>query len=94
MPQNLNATVDKHSIKYTWNELICGNRNGIIQHYAYTLQPGDFKDQTVDMEVTIDALDPCTEYTFSVVGVNGAGHGEQTSLTNTTHNAGMVAVQF
>ncbi|XP_072048352.1 receptor-type tyrosine-protein phosphatase kappa-like [Amphiura filiformis] len=82
-PPTIESTSDMYSIHYNWTEPMCGERNGVIQNYTYILTPGNRKGTTEYHNVTLEGLNPCTEYTMSVAAVT-VGEGVKGLNTTTT----------
>ena len=63
--------------------------NGIILQYTYTITDtvagnlilSDSKDETFVNNLTVNNLEPYTEYTVTVVAMNSAGDGDSSSVT-------------
>ena len=90
-PEMVNvSSVRSSSIDVSWGEVPCSHRNGEITGYVIMYKQKGVKKEgrqmsrqtqegmiTVDNHtVTIDNLDPLTEYSVMVAGVNSAGTGQ------------------
>ena len=88
--------VDKDSFKFTWGDPACGNRNGIIQYYSYSLILGNDEltnDMTEYENVTIDGLLGCSVYAFTVGASIAVGAGLHGLITVATDGTGIYCFQ-
>ncbi|XP_071953488.1 tyrosine-protein phosphatase Lar-like [Antedon mediterranea] len=70
-------STNPRALMFSWQEIPCGERRGVIQSYNYTLRNNSSvveQDVVNTMSVTITHLIPCTSYTFTV---SGRGSGRQ-----------------
>ena len=84
------GTVTVNSITVQWEEVPCLHRNGEITGYTVVARTSGevVKSVNVDVddgrEATVSGLTPNTQYSVSVVAVNSAGTGPDTSIDVTT----------
>ena len=85
-----------HSLTFTWQTPECGNRNGPIKNYSYTLL-GPINKQTRNgstpasenyTEVILDYLIPSSTYVFSVKAMNNDLSGVYKEIEANTTRAG------
>ena len=78
-PQNIIFTVSSTSTVFSWHQIKCIERNGVITNYTVVFQEqlGEAVNPvgTVNRNFTASGLTPHTNYTFSVAGVNSNGTG-------------------
>ncbi|XP_071953181.1 neogenin-like [Antedon mediterranea] len=72
--------ISVRSLNFTWEEITCGHRRGIIDRYNYVLRHGNCEPIEGSVEhnqryVVLDNLTPCTKYTFTVGGEGVGGKG-------------------
>ena len=71
------------SLRFVWDPIQCGRRNGVITAYTYELLDlsGDIieRNDITLTSVTIDSLLPGTGYRFQVAGRTNVGIGEFSS---------------
>ena len=93
-PENLRVTsVGTDYISYSWEQPPCGQRNGVIREYAYSISSGG-EGVINGNSVMIYPLDPCTEYAFAVSAVTSMGAGPQGSVSETTGPEGKLACRL
>ncbi|XP_071954170.1 phosphatidylinositol phosphatase PTPRQ-like [Antedon mediterranea] len=88
----LKNSTNPQALVFTWQEIPCGERRGVIQSYNYTLRNNSSvveQDVVNTMSVTITHLIPCTSYTFTVSG-RGSGRQGPNSKTITAITAAEV----
>ncbi len=78
------TAVGSSSLKFVWNDPMCGTRNGELS-YRYELRGSgsDFvieASETDHMSVTIQELVANTEYEFKVAAVSSIGQGDFSSI--------------
>ncbi|XP_071799479.1 receptor-type tyrosine-protein phosphatase F-like [Asterias amurensis] len=88
-PRDVESTdVTNQTIALLWKQPECGQRNGIITQYHYTLidsEEGVFKEDTTSSTgVEFTGLVPFTSYTLSVSAENQFGSGPVASYTTQT----------
>ena len=87
-PEKLTVTeVSTRYISYSWDQPPCGQRNGIIQQYSYSIAPGG-EGSTTESTVTVLDLNPCTEYNFTLFAETSVGKGPAGSISKTTETDG------
>ena len=84
----MEAIPDKDWIFFSWDQPSCGERNGIILNYTYTLTPANQEGTTEGNNITLQGLNPCTDYTLSISAVTSVGAGVNGQLKQTTENDG------
>ena len=85
-----------HSLTFTWQTPKCGNRNGPITNYSYTLlgpinqrtRNGSIPASENYTEVILDNLIPSSTYVFSVKAMNYDMSGEFGKIEASTTRAG------
>ena len=91
-PENLSVTnVDRDYIAYSWEQPKCGDRNGIIQQYLYSMSTGEEGVSEIT-SLNISNLNPCTEYTFAISAVTNMGTGPEDSVSETTKSEGKLKI--
>ncbi len=90
-----NISTTKHSVAFSWSEIPCGQRNGVITKYRLSYRvlekPYDTNFspnssfEKVDIEPpdvhhNISGLEPSTKYDFRLKGFNTKGAGEKAIL--------------
>ncbi|XP_072013096.1 netrin receptor unc-40-like isoform X2 [Amphiura filiformis] len=93
-PANVRATsASSTTITYSWDEIPCGNRNGVITGYRYEVTQSDsvvLADDTPLRSITVESLLPNTEYSFRVAARTKVGLGDfSPDLTETTTVGGI-----
>ena len=89
-PEKLTVTeVGPRYIGYSWDQPACGQRNGIIQQYSYSIAPGG-GGSTTATTVTMPDLNPCTAYTFTVSAETSVGRGPADFVLETTETDGQI----
>ncbi|XP_072047731.1 protein sidekick-2-like [Amphiura filiformis] len=84
-PSNLTlVNRDANTLHYSWGSVPCGwTGGGILMHYAYNLTSEDgiiIRGETTEMNVVIDGLPACEQFSFEVAGVTTAGVGPSSTL--------------
>ncbi|XP_071799509.1 receptor-type tyrosine-protein phosphatase T-like [Asterias amurensis] len=89
------TSTTKHSVAFSWREIPCGQRNGVITKYRLLYRVlekpydtnfspnGSFQSVDIepsDMHSNISGLEPSTKYDFRLQGFNSAGVGEDATL--------------
>ena len=80
------------SITLTWTVINSAQRNGIITSYRIQYGVGNTRDMTINTQSsatthTVAGLNPFTQYTFTVAGVNSAGTGPPSGASEITRTA-------
>ena len=68
------------NITLTWTEIDCLEENGVIIRYVIQYGEGSYRNITVNTQSSatthlITGLEPFTQYTFTVAGVNSVNTG-------------------
>ena len=69
------------ALTFTWAEISCGNRSGVITQYHYQLEYENGTTAREDVvsapstNVTLDDLFPCLSYIFRIAGTTSVGDG-------------------
>jgi hypothetical protein len=84
-PENVSVhNITTNSTIIHWSPIKSDKANGILQGYEVILSPGNFSWTEHGEEITTVAvknLNPDTQYTVSVLGLNINGEGERKSKT-------------
>ena len=81
-PLNVTSITTSTSVMVTWDTIECIERNGIIIGYVVEFQEqgGDrIPAEAVGQNFTASGLNPATQYTFQVAGINSNGTGPFTN---------------
>ena len=89
---SVTVTSTTNSLEFTWSEVSCGSRGGLILKYHYRLHKQDVNtvitnQHTPDatkMSVNMQGLETGQVYEFQVAAVNSAGTGHFTVVTAST----------
>ena len=99
VPRNTNYSVASRNASFSWNSILCIDRNGEIIHYEVVFQKQDgamILDEVSVMNRTFntDGLTPHTNYTFRVAGVNINGTGPFSNSSILTHEDGIIILSL
>ena len=81
-------------MRFNWNQLPCGSRNGDVIKYSYVLTSSDSSStnsdsgETTTTAILLDDLHAETEYEFSVAAWTTFGMGPYTKKVETTDTKG------
>ena len=86
-PANVRLTATTTtSLEYAWDYIPCGSRGGSI-YFNYNVDTSPPKmGATPNTAITLNGLDPCTPYRFTVRATTSAGDGSEGSATGSTDN--------
>ena len=83
-PQDVVTTITSRIISVAWSDIDCIERNGAIIGYEVELYRVDGTaipfGEVVGQTFTIRGLQPSSDHTFRVAGVNTAGRGPFTNI--------------
>ncbi len=86
------SEITSNTLTFIWEEPLCGTRGDLIAGYNYTLSQSGLllvQELTTSKNVTLDDLQPCTEYGFNLSARSRVGEGPAEKIVAWTAASGM-----